>query len=311
MARPRGTTKEPTIRMRLPESQAETIQGYSEHLRITPKETFESLKLENELLKSHVYVTYGGGTNSTALLLEFYKRGIVPELIIFADTGGEKPHTYGYIEYFSNWLLEHGFPKIEVVRKTGIIKRFESLEEYCLRLETLPAMAFGQKTCSQKFKIDPSNRFVKQWIKSLPSDGKALIKINGFDADESYRYEKQKLVIQRVKEPWIPRAPLITWGIGRDRCVEIIQHHGLKQPGKSSCFFCPSMKKTEIFQLKTLYPDLANRALTIEKTAIVGSLERIKGLGRNFSWQGLLESSNNAEEIDESDLPVICECYDG
>ena len=39
-------------------------------------------------------VAYGLGVNSTALLVEFVKRDIRPDLILFADTGGEKPETY-------------------------------------------------------------------------------------------------------------------------------------------------------------------------------------------------------------------------
>ncbi len=37
-------------------------------------------------------VAYGLGVNSTAMLVEF-----VPHLILFTDTGGEKPETYQYM----------------------------------------------------------------------------------------------------------------------------------------------------------------------------------------------------------------------
>ena len=38
-------------------------------------------------------VAYGLGVNSTAMLGEFANRGVRPDLILFADTGGEKPET--------------------------------------------------------------------------------------------------------------------------------------------------------------------------------------------------------------------------
>lgn len=41
-------------------------------------------------------VAYGLGVDSTAMLVEFVKRGIRPDLILFADTGGEKPVTHQY-----------------------------------------------------------------------------------------------------------------------------------------------------------------------------------------------------------------------
>ncbi len=61
------------------------------------------IKLVQELLSSSdfVVVGYGGGTDSTALLVECVKRGIKVDMILFADTGAEKPHTYAYVNYFS------------------------------------------------------------------------------------------------------------------------------------------------------------------------------------------------------------------
>ncbi len=55
-------------------------------------------------------------------------------------------------------------------------------------------------------------------------------------------------------------------------------------PGKSSCFFCPSMKRKEIETLKRQYPDLYRRALAIEENAMP-HLKTVKGLGRNYAWK--------------------------
>lgn len=46
-------------------------------------------------------VTYGGGTNSTAMLIGLMKQGIIPDRILFSDTGGERPDTYAFIDLFS------------------------------------------------------------------------------------------------------------------------------------------------------------------------------------------------------------------
>ena len=42
---------------------------------------------------SPIIVSYGGGTNSTAMLIAMVLKGIKPDLILFADTGGELPET--------------------------------------------------------------------------------------------------------------------------------------------------------------------------------------------------------------------------
>ena len=41
-------------------------------------------------------VSYGGGVNSTALLVGLHQHRIPVDLILFADTGAEHPHTYAY-----------------------------------------------------------------------------------------------------------------------------------------------------------------------------------------------------------------------
>ncbi len=38
-------------------------------------------------------VSFGGGTNSTAMIIGMYLHKIPIDLILFADTGGEQPHT--------------------------------------------------------------------------------------------------------------------------------------------------------------------------------------------------------------------------
>ena len=43
-------------------------------------------------------VSFGGGVNSSAMLIGMHERGITPDAILFSDTGGEKPETYQHIE---------------------------------------------------------------------------------------------------------------------------------------------------------------------------------------------------------------------
>ena len=49
-------------------------------------------------------VAYGMGVDSTAMLIGMEKRGIRPDIILFADVGGEKPDTYLYAPIFREWL---------------------------------------------------------------------------------------------------------------------------------------------------------------------------------------------------------------
>ena len=49
-------------------------------------------------------VSFGGGTNSTAMIVGIYLHKIPVDLILFADPGAEQPHTYEYIEVIAEWL---------------------------------------------------------------------------------------------------------------------------------------------------------------------------------------------------------------
>jgi 3'-phosphoadenosine 5'-phosphosulfate sulfotransferase (PAPS reductase)/FAD synthetase len=91
-------------------------------------------------------VAFGGGTNSTAMLCGFRERGIKPDLILFADTGGEVPETYEHVlEMDTQCRIWWGIG-IETVRK-NYQGEFEGLEGNCIRKKMLPSLAYGRKAC--------------------------------------------------------------------------------------------------------------------------------------------------------------------
>lgn len=82
--------------------------------------------------KSINIVSFGGGTNSAALLAGLHKHNIPVDLILFADTGGEQPHTYQFIRTMDEWLTAHGMPQITVVEKYDRHGDRLTLEMECL-----------------------------------------------------------------------------------------------------------------------------------------------------------------------------------
>jgi hypothetical protein len=254
-------------------------------------------------------VAYGGGVNSSAFLIEFARRKIIPALILFSDTGGERPETYEFIQTFSQWLQDHGLPAIITVKK-GFKKGYpeETLEQNCLRKKMLPSIAYGFKTCSEKFKIRAQEKFVRHYppTKALLKSGVKLVKVIGYDAGESRR---AKPYVHHEYDYWYP---LIEWGWEREQCVEVVNSAGFA-PAKSSCFFCPSMTKPEILQLRDQHPDLLARALEMEANA-EGNLLTVKGLGRRFSWTKFIADVNAGDPKAckwEGDNETPCGCYDG
>lgn len=224
-----------------------------------------------------VFVSYGGGVNSTSLLIECFNRKLKIDYITFADTGAETPATYRFIKYFNEWLIEHNMPQITILKKGG---RAETLEEECIRTNTLPSRTYGFGKCSLKYKAEPQEKFLRAKVKKNKRAN--IIKVIGYDADEWCRAERAAPYDK--ERPYKTWYPLIEWNIGRDECLEIIEAAKLRLPPKSSCFFCPSMKASEIRDLKFQFPKLYERALFLEDNA-KNNLTSIKGLGRSWSWK--------------------------
>jgi 3'-phosphoadenosine 5'-phosphosulfate sulfotransferase (PAPS reductase)/FAD synthetase len=91
-------------------------------------------------------VAYGLGVDSTAMLVELAHLEIRPDLILFADTGGEKPETYQYLGVIQPYLQEVGFPEVTVVRYQPKRAVYDTLEDQCLHTGTLPSLAYGGKS---------------------------------------------------------------------------------------------------------------------------------------------------------------------
>jgi 3'-phosphoadenosine 5'-phosphosulfate sulfotransferase (PAPS reductase)/FAD synthetase len=91
-------------------------------------------------------VAYGLGVDSTAMLIEFVRRGIRPDHILFADTGGEKPETYSYLPVMQKYLSNFRFPPVVTVRYVPTRAVYHTLEQQCLHTGTLPSLAYGGKS---------------------------------------------------------------------------------------------------------------------------------------------------------------------
>lgn len=221
----------------------------------------------------------GMGTNSLAMLIGMHERKERPDLILFADTGAERPHTYAGIDPLNVWLASVGFPLITVVQSPNT-----TLEKDCLRRNALPAVAYGYKSCSIRFKAEPQEKYLNHFIPAIEAwaRGEKVVKLIGFDAGEPGRAKHFE------DEKCLNRYPLVEWGWGRPECIDAISRAGMNQPGKSSCFFCPNMRQAEIREQAQHYPELTARALDMEARA---NLTKVSGLGRDFSWNELLKTS--------------------
>ena len=239
-------------------------------------------------------VSFGGGVNSTAMLIGLHERGEKPDAILFADTGGEKPGTYLHVAAMDKWCISVGFPQIEIV------KQKLTLEADCLERETLPGKAFGFGSCSDRFKVQPQKRWLRQ------NGIKDPMWLVGIHAGERHRAERS--LNQRPDVCF----PLIQWNWGQEECEQAIARAGIAKPCKSACFFCPAMPKRDVLKLKAEHPELFQRAVEMEQAAREGGrLTTIKGLGRHWSWERLAKSDESQLRLfDDLQAPICDVCVD-
>ena len=253
-------------------------------------------------------VALGLGRDSTALLVLLFELGIRPDLILFADTGGEKPETYAYIRVLNAWLARVGFPIITVVRHNARLD--DGLEDNCVRLRILPSQAFDFSSCSLRWKQGPQSKYLNNWLPARISwrHGQRIVKAIGFEAGECNRVNRANTYCaENPDNKYDVWFPLVEHGMDLNACILKIMAAGLPVPAKTSCFYCPRMKPDEIQELAATHPHLLVRGLVMEKLALP-KLTVIEGLGgREFRWRDLPCSQPYLQLVDR----IVRELDDG
>lgn len=257
--------------------------------------------------------TCGLGVNSAAGLILLSKIGLRPDVILFADTGGEKAATYAYLPILMDWCDRVGFPPITVVKRRVDHERqihdekYDTLEQECLVKKCLPSIAYFRRSCSMKWKHDPQEYWANHWEPAQErwATGGKVLKSIYYEAGEESRAKRH------FDEKYVYWHPLFDYGWGHEECVEAIRLEGLPIPPKSSCFFCPEMTPREIFALQRDEPEQLERALKLETNA---DLRTIKGLGKDqYSWRDLIDSKVPLDVIEKENRAgrMPCMCNDG
>jgi hypothetical protein len=257
-----------------------------------------------------VVISYGGGVNSTALLVGMRERGLTPDLILFSDTGGEFDYTYRTVEKISERCVEwFGMPVVTINNADREGFPHTSLEDECRNNKTLPSLAFGFKGCSTKWKRQPMDRYIKSWEPALEAweRGEKVIRLIGIDAGEAHRSAN----LETLDDPKFDyRRPLIEWGWARDECIEACVRGFGFTPRRSACWFCPATRKPEVLALAADYPELFERAVAMERRA-APDLGVVKGLGRKWTWERLVKADSAQLKLFPEAPDLACGCFDG
>lgn len=244
-----------------------------------------------------IIVNLGLGVDSVSMLVAMVNQGIKPDLIMFADVGGERPETYAYFDFFNNWLQEQGFPEITRVAYTPVTAPYRTLEGNVLANETLPSISFRQKNCTLKFKSGVLDAWLlgrkgqnplPGWgpVKESLAKGIKPYKIISYDNGAIDGCRAINVTEDKNFRYLYPLRSHLKWT--REDCITNIRKAGLPVPIKSSCFFCCSAKEYELAWYAHAHPDLLIRSLKIEDNARNGKhgLANVRGLwGQKESWR--------------------------
>lgn len=270
--------------------------------------------------KPLLIVCMGLGRDSLAVLILLYRVGIVPDLIVFANTKGEKKSTYDYIPYLQNWLASIGFPPLTIVEADRT--RDDSLEAMSLRLGVLPGISYrSSHTCSVQWKIEALDEYIENFLPAVKSikAGRKIVRAIGFEANEIYRARRAaKDAVKTTTdehgckqttafaasddEKYVSWFPLIQENIDRGGVVDLILDEKLRLPSKSACFYCGASKESEIFELSVNEPHLLFRALVMERAAQRNTVKvhtTIQGLNFGTPWAILECATPYLDRLDE------------
>ena len=217
------------------------------------------------------FISYGGGVQSTALIILAVQGKIPPvQAALFSNVGddSEHPATNKYVrEIMTPWAASHGLPVIELHRtlKTGetqtLWQRIMDYQGDKLR-EPIPVYGWSGAPMSRSCTADHKIRVLAKYVKSVtPKEQWPIEMCIGISTDEIQRANKGK------NEKWEERMyPLLDLGLNRGDCANVIKEAGLPVPPKSSCFFCPYHGMQTWSELRRDDPELFEKACQLEDT---------------------------------------------
>lgn len=234
-------------------------------------------------------LSYGGGTQSTAMLI-MMKEGVIEkaDVVIHADTGSELPETVAFIETAKKYVEnELKIPFVITNSHRG------TLHDDYLRLGNIPII--GARSCTGNFKIQPQRRFIRMVVgKRNRHLADCLL---GITTDEERRRTEGDVKWCGLKYPLLDDRPTT-----REECIEMNTLQGW-DVAKSGCFCCPYQGGKQWLELKKNHPDLFQIAIEMEEKKM-----RVKG-GRLGLYQERPLSDLDNITLEESNCDSGAGCF--
>ena len=242
------------------------------------------------------YISLGAGVQSSALLiLSALGRLDVPraDFAVFADTGDEPAYVYEQLDRLEKWVKPHG---IQIFRTGAGIALSDAIKVRWVPLPLFTRSAAGKvarvkpaepapefelvehdkprkkertrddgmlrRQCTNEFKLEPINRFVRLQLGYKPRQVIRMRVRNmiGFSAEE-YAFRAKP-----SRERWITSVyPLADAKLYRSQCAQIVEDAGLGTPKKSACVFCPYHSDRHWAEMKRDQPEDFEKACQVDE----------------------------------------------
>jgi len=217
-------------------------------------------------------VSYGGGTQSTALILMALngEYGLErPDFAVFADTGGEPEFINEYVKYFKDYCKnEYDFDIHIIMKGFGLTHRLlyevqQSRNGKFYTSSTPPYFTLSDdgnkgmlnRQCTSDYKVHPISKFITNIL------GRG-VKYNlwlgiSFEERSRMRISTTKKITNYY--------PLVDNYVKRMGSVDYVKNAGLRTPQRSSCYFCPYHSDRYWTWLKKTHPAEFGKAIEFER----------------------------------------------
>lgn len=226
-------------------------------------------------------ISYGGGVQSTALLVLAAQGEIDYRLALFANVGNdsENPATVRYVEQVAKPYAErHGIELVEVqrIKRDGspdtVMRRIHEAKRSIVVPVRLSMGAPGNRTCTVDFKIKPVAKELKR--RGATKENPAMLAL-GISMDEMTRMRTAQTPHEIHDYPLVFQARMT-----RQDCINVIERAGLPVPPKSSCWFCPFHSRAEWRRMARHDPDMFEKCVELERLMN----DRRAELGKDKVW---------------------------
>jgi len=200
-------------------------------------------------------ISYGGGVQSTALVVLAMQRGWRIDEIVHVDLlDAEAPNTREYVASFARWLRETYNRGITILQRDlyGDMLARPAFTPAPWRARDGSFML--KRQCTRQYKVEPVRRYLYDKYRR-----ERIGLMLGISVDEFHRMRESDA--KRIEHLY----PLVDERLTRNDCRAILERAGLATPPKSSCWFCPYRSARSQSELLRQYPALREKGEELER----------------------------------------------